>query len=99
MKFNKDAMNRFLFVATHWLSWMNLVSILSIIAITLSRNISRINDLEIYVFAAEIIAFWYLPRATAHEPKGEWAAFALVLVGVGSTVPLLYFSVFNGWVI
>ena len=99
MKFNKDAMNRFLFVATHWLSWVNLVSILSIIAITLSRNISRINDLEIYVFAAEIIAFWYLPRAISYEPKGEWLSLFLALMGTTITVRLLYSSIFNGWVI
>src|SRR5690554_6904191 len=99
MKFNKVAMNNFLFIATHWLSCVNLVSILSIISITISRNLGRIGDLKIYIFAAEIIVFWYLPRVIAHEPKGEWLGFILTLMGAFITVALLYYSIFDGWVI
>ena len=99
MRLNKVAMNNFLFIATHWLSWVNLVSILSIISITISRDLSRIGDLKIYIFAAEIIVFWYLPRAIVHEPKGEWLGFTLATMGAFITVALLYYSTFDGWVI
>ena len=92
-------MNRFLFVATYWLSWVNFVSILTIIAITLSRDLSRIDDIKIYVFAAGIAVFWYLPRATAHEPKGEWIALILAFMGAFSIVGMLYYSISDGWVI
>src|SRR5690554_4501816 len=99
MKFNKVAMNNFLFIASHWLSWVNLVSILSIISITISRDLERIGDLKIYIFATGIVVFWYLPRVIAHEPKGEWLGFILTLMGAAAIVGMLYDSIVDGWVI
>ncbi len=102
MKFNKVAMSNFLFIATHWLSWISFISIISIISIvstTLHKDINRINDIKVYIFLAEIWVFWYLPRAVVHEPKGEWLGFTLATMGVFITVGLLYYSIFDGWVI
>lgn len=92
-------MSRFLFVATHWLSWMSFISIISIVFSTLYKDINRVNDIKVYIFLAEIWVFWYLPRAVVHEPKGEWIAFTLAVMGSFIAVGLLYYSIFDGWVI
>ena len=54
MRFNKDVMNGFLFVVTHGLSWLNFVSTILIVFITLTRDFDRINDIKIYIFSAVI---------------------------------------------
>lgn len=90
-------MSRLLFIATHWLSWVSFISIVSIVFSTLYKDINRVNDIKVYIFLAEIWVFWYLPRAVVHEPKGEWVAFLLVLIGAVITMRLLYSSVFNDW--
>lgn len=99
MRFYKDVINGFLFAVTHGLSWLNFVSTILIVFITLTRNFDRIDDIKIYIFSAVIWVFWYLPRAISYEPKGEWLALFLALMGTTITVLLLYYSIFEGWVI
>ena len=57
MRFNKRRNEWILFVVTHGLSWLNFVSTILIVFITLTRNFDRIDDIKIYIFSAVIWVF------------------------------------------